>query len=115
MLVNFAAGELDQDTSAGIKAAAHKAIDSGKTQYTDTLGISELRQRLAQRSFAKNRNGLRGGRGGLHRWRETGVVQRQFRAVPAGRRGHHSIAVLGDVARTSPAGRRDTGCAADSP
>jgi len=47
-VVNFAAGELDQDTSASIKAAAHKAIDSGRTQYTDTLGISELRERIAQ-------------------------------------------------------------------
>lgn len=46
-VVNFAAGELDQDTSASIKAAARKAIDSGHTQYTDTLGISELRERVA--------------------------------------------------------------------
>jgi aspartate aminotransferase len=52
-VVNFAAGELDQDTSAGIKAAARKAIDSGKTQYTDTLGIAELRQRLAQKVTQK--------------------------------------------------------------
>ena len=48
-VVNFAAGELDQDTSPGIKAAARQAIDSGRTQYTDTLGISELRESLAQK------------------------------------------------------------------
>ena len=48
-VVNFAAGELDQDTSASIKEAARKAIDSGRTQYTDTLGIGALRERLAQK------------------------------------------------------------------
>ena len=52
-VVNFAAGELDQDTSAGIKAAARKAIDSSKTQYTDTLGIAELRERVAQKVSQK--------------------------------------------------------------
>jgi aspartate aminotransferase len=46
-VVNFAAGELDQDTSPAIKAAARQAIDSGRTQYTDTLGISALRERVA--------------------------------------------------------------------
>src|SRR5689334_5227543 len=48
-VINFAAGELDQDTSELVKAAAHKAIDSGQTQYTDTLGIRDLRIRLAER------------------------------------------------------------------
>lgn len=52
-VVNFAAGELDQDTSPGIKAAARKAIDSGRTQYTDTLGISELRERVAAKVTQK--------------------------------------------------------------
>jgi len=52
-VINFAAGELDQDTSPLIKAAARKAIDSGRTQYTDTLGIQELRERLALRVSAK--------------------------------------------------------------
>jgi aspartate aminotransferase len=52
-VVNFAAGELDKDTSPGIKAAARKAIDSGRTQYTDTLGIGELRERLAQKVSQK--------------------------------------------------------------
>jgi aspartate aminotransferase len=48
-VVNFAAGELDQDTSPLIKEGARKAIDAGHTQYTDTLGIKELRERWAQR------------------------------------------------------------------
>jgi aspartate aminotransferase len=52
-VVNFAAGELDKDTSPGIKAAARKAIDSGRTQYTDTLGIGELRERLARKVSQK--------------------------------------------------------------
>src|ERR1700712_2896024 len=53
-VVNFAAGELDQDTSASIKDAARGAIDSGRTQYTDTLGLRELRERLAERVTRKN-------------------------------------------------------------
>jgi aspartate aminotransferase len=52
-VVNFAAGELDHDTSPMIKDAARKAIDSGRTQYTDTLGIQELREGLAQRVTRK--------------------------------------------------------------
>src|SRR5581483_3243406 len=52
-VVNFAAGELDQDTFPAIKDAVRKAVDSGKTQYTDTLGITELRERLAQRVARK--------------------------------------------------------------
>jgi aspartate aminotransferase len=52
-VVNFAAGELDQDTSPLIKEAAHQAIDTGRTQYTDTLGLRELRERLADKVTAK--------------------------------------------------------------
>ena len=52
-IVNFAAGELDQDTSPNIKAAARQAIDAGRTQYTDTLGIQELRKRLAEKVSEK--------------------------------------------------------------
>ncbi len=48
-VVNFAAGELDQDTSLGIKEAVRRAVDSGRTQYTDTLGIADLRARVAAR------------------------------------------------------------------
>jgi aspartate aminotransferase len=48
-IVNFAAGELDQDTSTIVKDATRHAVDSGRTQYTDTLGIRELRERLAQK------------------------------------------------------------------
>lgn len=52
-VVNFAAGELDQDTSPAIKAAVHGAVDSGRTQYTDTLGMRELRERVAARISQK--------------------------------------------------------------
>ncbi len=52
-VVNFAAGELDQDTSSNIKAAVHQAVDSGRTQYTDTLGIRELRERVAAKISQK--------------------------------------------------------------
>src|SRR5580765_7556616 len=52
-VVNFAAGELDQDTSLAIKDAVREALDSGRTQYTDTLGIKELRERVASRISQK--------------------------------------------------------------
>lgn len=52
-VINFAAGELDQDTSAIIKDAARRAIESGRTRYTDTLGIRELRERLAMKVTQK--------------------------------------------------------------
>lgn len=52
-VINFAAGELDQDTSSNIKAAVHRAVDSGRTQYTDTLGIRELRECVAQKVTQK--------------------------------------------------------------
>lgn len=53
-VVNFAAGELDQDTSPRIKVAAHQAIDAGRTQYTETLGVRELRERLAEKYSLKS-------------------------------------------------------------
>ncbi len=52
-VINFAAGELDQDTSPAIKQAARHAIDTGRTQYTDTLGIRELREQLAHKVTRK--------------------------------------------------------------
>src|SRR3954452_6502984 len=52
-VVNFAAGELDRDTSPSIKDAARQAIDAGRTQYTDTLGVKELRALLAERVTRK--------------------------------------------------------------
>ena len=52
-IINFAAGELDQDTSFNIKQAARQAIDADRTQYTDTLGVRELRELIAQRVSEK--------------------------------------------------------------
>jgi aspartate aminotransferase len=52
-VVNFAAGELDQDTSPSIKEAARQAIDTHKTQYSDTLGIKALREQLARKVTEK--------------------------------------------------------------
>jgi aspartate aminotransferase len=48
-VINFAAGELDLPTSTAIKQAVHEAVDADRTQYTDTLGIRPLRERLAER------------------------------------------------------------------
>jgi aspartate aminotransferase len=48
-VINFAAGELDIDTSNEIKLAAKEAIDQGYNKYTDTLGIHQLRTLIAER------------------------------------------------------------------
>ena len=52
-VINFAAGELDLDTSDVIKRATRQAVDDRRNQYTDTMGISELRRGLAARVSAK--------------------------------------------------------------
>jgi aspartate aminotransferase len=52
-VVNFAAGELDPDTSAAIKRETKAAVDARRNQYTETMGISELRTKLADKVSAK--------------------------------------------------------------
>jgi aspartate aminotransferase len=52
-VVNFAAGELDLDTSDAIKRETRRAVDARRNQYTDTLGVAELRKRLAAKVSAK--------------------------------------------------------------
>ncbi len=52
----FGAGEPDMDTPDHIKAAAIKALEEGRTKYTPSAGIPELRQAISQK-FLKD-NGL---------------------------------------------------------
>ncbi len=52
----FGAGEPDMDTPEHIKAAAIKALQDGRTKYTPSAGIPELRQAISQK-FLKD-NGL---------------------------------------------------------
>ena len=55
-VVSMAAGEPDFDTPDHVKAAAIRAIEAGKTKYTEVQGIFELRQAVADK-FARE-NGL---------------------------------------------------------
>ncbi len=55
-VVNFAAGEPDFDTPDFIKKAAIKAIESGLTKYTPSIGTQDLREAIAAK-FQKD-NGL---------------------------------------------------------
>jgi len=55
-IVSYGAGEPDFDTPEYIKEAAYKAIKEGKTGYTATPGIPELRKAIADK--LKNENGL---------------------------------------------------------
>jgi aspartate aminotransferase len=52
-VINFAAGELDVDTSEVIKEAAKKAVDGKRNAYTPTLGLKELRERIAKYESAR--------------------------------------------------------------
>jgi len=55
-IVGFGAGEPDFDTPDYIKKAAIEALNAGKTKYTDTPGIPELRDALVD--FYKKTEGL---------------------------------------------------------
>jgi aspartate aminotransferase len=55
-VVNFGAGEPDFDTPDFIKKAAIKAIETGKTKYTPSIGNLDLREAIAAK-FQKD-NGL---------------------------------------------------------
>lgn len=48
-VINFAAGELDVDTSDIVKQAARQAIDGGRNIYTPTMGLASLRKLVAKR------------------------------------------------------------------
>ena len=55
-IVSLSAGEPDFDTPQNIKDAAKKALDAGKTKYTDVDGIPELKAAIAAKF--KRENGL---------------------------------------------------------
>ena len=108
-VVNFAAGELDQDTSSSIKNGARNAIDAGRTQYTDTLGIRELRERWAQRVTQTA--------GVPYSFEEVGFTSGAKSALfasvfvafePGGKEVIIPARVLGDFSGTGSLGRRNT-------
>jgi aspartate aminotransferase len=47
-VINFAAGELDVDTTETIKKAAKEAVDAGRNVYTPALGLNSLRKLVAR-------------------------------------------------------------------
>ena len=53
-VLNFGAGEPDFDTPAPIIAAAVEALNSGKTRYTESAGILELRESIAAKLMVDN-------------------------------------------------------------
>jgi len=56
-VISFAAGEPDFDTPESIKEAAIKALKEGKTKYTATSGIPELKNAICNK--LETENGLR--------------------------------------------------------
>ncbi len=55
-IISLSAGEPDFDTPQNIKDAAKKALDEGKTKYTDVDGIPELKSAIVAKF--KRENGL---------------------------------------------------------
>ena len=55
-IIGLAAGEPDFDTPQNIKDAAKRALDLGKTKYTDVDGIPELKAAIVAKF--KRENGL---------------------------------------------------------
>lgn len=53
-VLSFGAGEPDFDTPAHITAAAIEALSSGKTRYTESSGLIELREALAAKLLVDN-------------------------------------------------------------
>jgi aspartate aminotransferase len=54
-VIGLGAGEPDFDTPDNIKAAAIRAIEAGKTKYTDVDGLPELKQAICAK-FARENN-----------------------------------------------------------
>ena len=54
-IIGFGAGEPDFDTPESIKKAAIRAIEAGKTKYTPTGGIDELKEAIVKK-FKKDNN-----------------------------------------------------------
>jgi aspartate aminotransferase len=52
---SFGAGEPDFDTPDHIKAAAIEALNEGKTKYTPSSGVPELREAIATKLMADNK------------------------------------------------------------
>lgn len=53
-VLSFGAGEPDFDTPAHITAAAIEALNTGKTRYTESSGLIELREALAAKLLIDN-------------------------------------------------------------
>ena len=68
-VIRFAAGEPDFDTPDYIKDAAIEALKAGKTKYTATPGVIELRTAIADK--LQKENGLR--YTPEHRWQTLGL------------------------------------------
>ncbi len=54
-IISLSAGEPDFDTPQNIKDAAKKALDQGKTRYTDVDGIPELKAAIVAKFKRENR------------------------------------------------------------
>ncbi|HIP42720.1 MAG TPA: aminotransferase class I/II-fold pyridoxal phosphate-dependent enzyme, partial [Aquifex aeolicus] len=54
-VIGFGAGEPDFDTPDFIKEACIKALKEGKTKYSPSAGIPELREAISEKLFKENK------------------------------------------------------------
>ena len=75
-VIGLGSGEPDFDTPDHIKDAARAALDRGQTKYTETAGIVELREAIADTFKAQKRPHLHRGPGHGGLWRQADHLQR---------------------------------------
>ena len=108
-VIGLGAGEPDFDTPDNIKQAAIRAIDAGKTKYTDVDGIPELKDAIIAQVPARERPRLQAEPDHRRHRRQAGALQRADGDHQSGRRGDHPGALLGELSRDGGARRRRAG------
>ena len=99
-VVGFGAGEPDFDTPEYVRAAAHRAIDEGRTRYTPVPGTLSLRKTIADHRLQR---------------RQEVALHGVERARQRRRRGAHPLALLGQLPGNGENGGRRAGICALPP
>ena len=105
-VIGLGAGEPDFDTPDNIKQAAIKAIEAGKTKYTDVGGIPELKEAIIAKFKRENGLDLQAEPDHRRHRRQAGALQCADGDHQSGRRGHHPRALLGELSGNGGARRR---------
>ena len=108
-VISLAAGEPDFDTPLNVREAAIRAMDEGKTRYTNVDGIPELKEAVARKFKRDNDLDATPDEFMVSLGRQADHLQRAAGDAQSGRRGGDPGAVLGELSRDRAAVRRDAG------